>query len=88
MEISYKLPKEFTLKWLKALRSGYYNQSTGYLCNDVGYCCLGVACMLNGAKREDIFGVKYLTNKYIPDDIFFQSLDIYLANMKVNHSMK
>jgi hypothetical protein len=30
-------------KWIKALRSGDYNQTTGYLHTDEGSCCLGVA---------------------------------------------
>lgn len=31
-------------KWVDALRSGEYNQTTGTLQDDYGYCCLGVAC--------------------------------------------
>jgi hypothetical protein len=31
-------------KWVKALRSGKYKQTSGTLKDDVGYCCLGVAC--------------------------------------------
>jgi hypothetical protein len=31
-------------KWVKALRSGKYKQTSGTLQDDVGYCCLGVAC--------------------------------------------
>lgn len=30
--------------WAKALESGKYTQATGMLRNDIGYCCLGVAC--------------------------------------------
>jgi hypothetical protein len=30
--------------WLKALRSGDYNQTQGILTNVYGYCCLGVLC--------------------------------------------
>lgn len=53
-------------KWLKALRSGDFAQSTGGLKNDDGYCCLGVlaevadpeqktwdtGCVFFGAKTE------------------------------------
>jgi hypothetical protein len=35
--------KEFK-KWLRALRSGQYNQAIGELQDYAGYCCLGVAC--------------------------------------------
>ena len=31
-------------KWLEALRSGNYKQTTGVLKNDEGFCCLGVLC--------------------------------------------
>lgn len=42
----YRLPKEFTEKWLKALRSGEYKQGEAKLFNkrNDSYCCLGVAC--------------------------------------------
>jgi len=39
-----KLPKAFKNKWIKALRSGKYEQIQGRLIKDKGYCCLGVAC--------------------------------------------
>lgn len=34
------------LKWLKALRSGYYKQGKGHLNDGDAFCCLGVACEL------------------------------------------
>lgn len=39
-------------KWVKALRSGEYEQSTGSLVNTGGFCCLGVLCEI--AKNEGI----------------------------------
>jgi len=54
----YRLPKEFTEKWLTALRSGDYEQNHNALCtlnnyedpmtehNKYSYCCLGVACVI------------------------------------------
>lgn len=33
-------------KWVKALRSGKYKQTTGRLAREGAYCCLGVACEL------------------------------------------
>jgi hypothetical protein len=50
-----KLPKAFKKKWLKALRSGDYQQGEAYLKNKswdeaTEYCCLGVACEVAGAK--------------------------------------
>ena len=31
-------------KWVRALRSGKYEQATGALRNEDGFCCLGVLC--------------------------------------------
>ena len=51
-------------KWIMALRSGEYKQTRGRLEDDLGFCCLGLACkilipekhlVLNHA--EFIFGV-------------------------------
>ena len=33
-------------RWVKALRAGKYEQTTGDLKNDEGFCCLGVLCDL------------------------------------------
>lgn len=46
---SKKLNKAFKAKWLKALRSGRYEQTiselrVGTRRDGFGYCCLGVAC--------------------------------------------
>lgn len=52
-----KLYPEFKERWLTALRSGDYGQTTGYL-HEVrgsrpGWCCLGVACDIL-ADREGV----------------------------------
>ena len=64
-----KLPKRFKNKWLKALRGGEYKQATGALVEldefsedgtlldepkVRGFCCLGVACMIQGADVKAI----------------------------------
>lgn len=36
--------EELRSEWVKALRSGEYEQSQSVLRDDVGFCCLGVAC--------------------------------------------
>jgi hypothetical protein len=41
-----KMNKEWKAKWVSALRSDRYQQDTGYLRTDDGYCCLGVLCDL------------------------------------------
>lgn len=45
----YQLPKEFGEKWITALRNGEYKQGKDRL-KDIfgGYCCLGVACAMQG----------------------------------------
>lgn len=35
---------EIKTKWIAALRSGSYKQTTGVLRDSRGYCCLGVLC--------------------------------------------
>ena len=36
--------KEWKTKWIAALRSGKYKQTTGKLKHEDGFCCLGVLC--------------------------------------------
>lgn len=48
-----KLPQEFKTKWLKALRSGDYQQGSGSLYKHGKYCCLGVACIISGGSPDD-----------------------------------
>lgn len=62
-EKMFQLPKEFTQKWLKALRSGEYKQTNYRLyrplstpAREAGYCCLGVAMHLLGAHKDDLIG--------------------------------
>ena len=43
---------EHTQKWLDALRSGEYKQISGVLKNAFGYCCIGVAAELVGARTD------------------------------------
>lgn len=50
---------EIKAKWLEALRSGKYSQTTEMLRNSHGFCCLGVLCdVANGDAWED-FEWKY-----------------------------
>lgn len=50
--VDAKLPKEFKVKWLKALRSGKYQQTKHTLHDGNGYCCLGVACNIAHPRLE------------------------------------
>ena len=46
------MDKMWKKKWVKALRSGKYEQCTGRLhLKGDGYCCLGVLCDIVGAGR-------------------------------------
>lgn len=49
-----KLPAEFKVKWLAALRSGEYKQGKSQLYNRAQdtYCCLGVACRISAPDKE------------------------------------
>ena len=53
-EITEKLPKEFKDKWVKALRSGDYEQGIDYLHSNNKFCCLGVSCIISGYKTTDL----------------------------------
>ena len=42
--------KQNVRKWVEALRSGDFKQTTGQLYVDGSYCCLGVACAISGVS--------------------------------------
>lgn len=75
----FKLPKEFAEKWLKALRSGEYEQGADALKtvneDNVCFCCLGVAgdvCKLNDESyliSIPVFDNTYNYNGLIPEEI-------------------
>lgn len=76
--VCIKLPSEFKMKWLEALRSGDYEQGKNLLRSDVGYCCLGVACDINGAEWSLVDDEYYIENSLaydfpksgdLPDDV-------------------
>ena len=46
-------------KWIDALRSGEYQQSTSRLRTGDTYCCLGVACELHRQARDDKWDASY-----------------------------
>lgn len=55
--------KALKKKWLKALRSGDYEQTTGRLKDQAGHCCLGVLCSIMAKPMKK--GVYYFHN---PDE--------------------
>ena len=52
--------QEIKTKWLEALRSGDYTQTTNHLKDDKGYCCLGVLCDLH--RKETGYDWKVITH--------------------------
>lgn len=44
--------KHIAGKWVQALRSGDYKQTTGHLRTDEGFCCLGVLCDLHRQESD------------------------------------
>ncbi len=55
--------KELKDKWVAALRSGKYSQTTGRLRSEEGFCCLGVLCDVEGADWEIQDG-SFINTKY------------------------
>lgn len=53
----FSLPRGFAEKWVKALRSGNYEQGKNYLLNIINkgkkYCCLGVATDICNVPSEE-----------------------------------
>jgi hypothetical protein len=48
-----RLKKKLRDKWVKALRSGEYEQAIGRLEEAGGYCCLGVLCAVRYGRNFD-----------------------------------
>ena len=49
-----KLPKKFKENWINALTSGEYQQVTCCLCDEFGFCAIGVACSVAGVPEEKL----------------------------------
>ena len=51
---SHPMDKDIARRWIDALRSGKYQQTTGTLRSpDGSYCCLGVLCEIEGLKYDE-----------------------------------
>lgn len=61
-----KLPVHFKNRWVKALRSGNYEQCQSSLYDGNGYCCLGVAGAICGVPKERMDFAGLLTEDHIP----------------------
>ncbi len=49
------MKRNIMYKWIKALKSGKYKQTTGELKNKNGYCCLGVLCEIKAKEQKKKF---------------------------------
>lgn len=58
-----KLPADFKEQWVKALRSGKYQQTKQYLHTDEGFCCLGVACDMQVHNLWEQDGMRNLVTR-------------------------
>jgi hypothetical protein len=76
MEKKFKLPKDFAIKWLEALRSGTYKQSEGQLVGspdntltleNTSFCCLGVAGYICGYQLSQLYGYGFLIDELFPN---------------------
>jgi hypothetical protein len=58
-------------KWIDALRSGEYKQAVGALAQQIpegiGFCCLGVACVIRGEAPESLLNVTNLRHSTIAE---------------------
>ena len=59
-------------KWIEALRSGEYEQTTGVLRNEKGYCCLGVLCDIYNKETGEGGWIQYAGDGYS-----FNGLEVY-----------
>lgn len=53
------MKRELLDKWLAALRGGKYEQTSGYLQDTDGFCCLGVLCDVMDPTAWTIEGYKF-----------------------------
>lgn len=73
-----RINREQFKKWLRALRSGKYKQTTGTLQDKDGYCCLGVACKVLIPKSKIEY--KYEIDENTGEDIKTEFLEGDLPN--------
>lgn len=88
-QVDFRLPKDFTEAWLKALRSGEYVQGEGSLLSREGYCCLGVACASVGVKDDLIEDSAFIyahfnTEGFIPKNLISDNSTLALILSGLN----
>jgi len=66
----HEIPREDFDRWLQALRSGEYKQTTGLLEDEAGYCCLGIACKLLVANYPQTEKYNYENDSTFEDESY------------------
>jgi len=65
--------KTIKAKWIKALQSGDYEQTTQALKNEDGFCCLGVLCDVYNKEKGKEWEKPAFTNRMGRSYIFGES---------------
>lgn len=80
------MKKSVAMKWVRALRSGKYNQTQGTLRNSQGYCCLGVLCDIS--KEGEWAGNHYWGSLGSTTGVLPKVVQIYagMSNLKGEHT--
>jgi hypothetical protein len=72
-------------KWVEALRSGKYEQGTGYLCRDGQYCCLGVLCDVLGIDNKDYPHTRGAKTYFVDEDDHSSAFGLPRAALELTH---
>ena|ERR1700741_5527679 len=59
------MKKSIAMKWVAALESGEYKQTTGKLRQGNSFCCLGVLCNLHAQEFPEIAKTQKKRNSYL-----------------------
>jgi len=86
----YQLPKEFATKWVEALRSGDFKQTTGQLKRGDCYCAIGVCALVNDFEfqGEGQLAYKDGISIYTKMDLTNQTLDFPKDIFRMNDTHK
>jgi hypothetical protein len=79
---------EIKAKWVAALRSGNYDQSTEYLQTANGYCCLGVLCEIyrnekGGDWKQEEKCISFNESSQVPPNYVSEWAGIYLSEQRI-----
>ena len=62
------MKREIATRWVEALRSGDYKQTTNALRRGDSFCCLGVLCNLHAQDHPEIAAAQPTTGRYMGAD--------------------